>query len=94
MEKKEDRKAMRSPSAGRVYGKHSGFRKLKAYQVAELCYDVTCRFCKRYIPFTTKKLEMNLTNCCPCEHRGTAERLCETFETPSPEALAAGRSRV
>lgn len=51
MEKKEDKKAMRSPSAGRVYGKHSGFRKLKAYQVAELCYDFTCRFCRQYVPF-------------------------------------------
>ena len=47
MEKREDRKAMRSPSADRVYGKHSGFRKLKAYQVAELCYDFSCRFCRQ-----------------------------------------------
>ncbi len=51
MEDKPDKKAMNSESAGRVYGKHSGFRKLKAYQVAELCYDFTCRFCERYIPF-------------------------------------------
>ena len=48
---KQDKKTMRSTSAGRVYGKHSGFRKLKAYQVAELCYDFTCRFCDRYVPF-------------------------------------------
>ena len=33
-----------------VYGKHSGYRQLKAYQVAELLYDFTCRFCDRYIP--------------------------------------------
>jgi len=46
-----DQRAMRSDAAGRVYGKHSGFRKLKAYQVAELCYDFTCRFCNRYVPF-------------------------------------------
>lgn len=44
------RKALRSDAAGRVYGKHGGFRKLKAYQVAELVYDYTCRFCDRYIP--------------------------------------------
>ncbi len=43
-------KALSSPAAGRVYGKHSGYRKLKAYQVAELVYDFTCRFCARYIP--------------------------------------------
>jgi four helix bundle suffix protein len=43
-------RAMSSPAAERVYGKHSGYRKLKAYQVAELVYDFTCRFCDRYIP--------------------------------------------
>ena len=42
--------ALRSESAKRVYGAHGGFRKLKAYQVAELCYDYTCRFCERYVP--------------------------------------------
>lgn len=42
---------MSSAAAGRVYGRHSGYRKLKAYQVAELLYDFTCRFCDRYIPF-------------------------------------------
>lgn len=29
--------------------KHGGFRKLKSFQVAQLCYDVTVRFCTRYI---------------------------------------------
>jgi four helix bundle suffix protein len=43
-------KAMNSPAAERVYGKHGGYRNLKAYQVAELLYDFTCRFCDRYIP--------------------------------------------
>lgn len=43
-------KALNSPAAERVYGAHGGFRKLKAFQVAELCYDYTCRFCERYIP--------------------------------------------
>ena len=40
---------LNSESAKRIYGSHSGFRKLKAYQVAELCYDFTCRFCERYV---------------------------------------------
>ena len=44
------RGAMSSPAAERVYGQHSGYRKLKAYQVAELLYDFTCRFCDRYVP--------------------------------------------
>lgn len=46
-----DNRALNSDAAGRVFDQHSGFRNLKAYQVAELCYDFTCRFCKRYIPF-------------------------------------------
>ena len=47
----EGKKALNSDAAKRIYGAHSGFRNLKAYQVAELCYDFTCRFCKRYVPF-------------------------------------------
>src|SRR6476661_5897654 len=29
---------------------HGGYRKLKSFQVAQLAYDVTIRFCDRYIP--------------------------------------------
>ncbi len=29
--------------------KHGGCRKLKSFQVAELVYDVTFRFCDRFI---------------------------------------------
>ena len=43
-------KALSSEAAERVYGRHSGYRNLKAYQVAELLYDLTCRFCERYVP--------------------------------------------
>lgn len=32
-----------------VIPKHGGYRKLKSFQVAELVYDVTVRFCDRYI---------------------------------------------
>ena len=28
---------------------HGGYRKLKSFQVAQLAYDVTARFCDRYI---------------------------------------------
>jgi hypothetical protein len=28
---------------------HGGYRKLKSFQVAQLCYDVTVRFCDRYV---------------------------------------------
>jgi len=47
---KEKRHVLSSESSERVFGKYSGFRKLKAYQIAELCYDFTCRFCEVYIP--------------------------------------------
>lgn len=29
--------------------KHGGYRKLKSFQIAELVYDVTVRFCDRYV---------------------------------------------
>jgi len=32
-----------------LIGKHGGYRKLKSFQVAQLVYDVTVRFCARYI---------------------------------------------
>ena len=28
---------------------HGGYRNLKSFQLAELCYDVTVRFCRRYV---------------------------------------------
>lgn len=28
---------------------HGGYRKLKSFQIAQLCYDLTVRFCDRYI---------------------------------------------
>jgi four helix bundle suffix protein len=28
---------------------HAGYRKLKSFQMAELCFDVTVRFCERYV---------------------------------------------
>ena len=29
--------------------KHGGYRKLKSFQIAQLTYDITVRFCDRYI---------------------------------------------
>ena len=29
--------------------KHGGYRKLKSFQIAQLVYDVTVRFCERYV---------------------------------------------
>ena len=49
-EEKKTGKALSSGAAERVYGKHSGYRNLKAYQVAVMLYDYTCRFCARYVP--------------------------------------------
>ncbi|HET6400339.1 MAG TPA: four helix bundle protein [Candidatus Kapabacteria bacterium] len=32
-----------------IISKHGGYRKLKSFQVAQLAYDVTVRFCEKYI---------------------------------------------
>jgi four helix bundle suffix protein len=34
--------------------KHGGYRKLKSFQVAQLAYDVTVRFCDRYIEMRSR----------------------------------------
>ena len=33
---------------------HGGYRRLKSFQVAQLAYDVTVRFCNRYVPRTSR----------------------------------------
>lgn len=38
-----------SPEKEPLIPKHGGYRKLKSFQVAQLIYDVTTRFCDRYI---------------------------------------------
>jgi four helix bundle protein len=40
-------KTMREPE--KLIPKHGGYRRLKSFQVAQLVYDVTVRFCDRYI---------------------------------------------
>jgi four helix bundle suffix protein len=40
-------KAMREPE--KLIPKHGGYRQLKSFQVAQLVYDITVRFCDRYI---------------------------------------------
>ena len=35
--------------AERLIPAHGGYRRLKSFQVAQLAYDVTVRFCDRYI---------------------------------------------
>lgn len=32
-----------------LIGPHGGYRKLKSFQIAQLIYDVTVRFCERYV---------------------------------------------
>lgn len=38
-----------SPLDEPLIPKHGGYRKLKSFQIAQLVYDVTVRFCDRYI---------------------------------------------
>src|SRR6266702_2789318 len=37
------------PEPDKLIPLHGGYRKLKSFQVAQLAYDVTVRFCGRYI---------------------------------------------
>jgi four helix bundle protein len=36
-------------SSDELIPKHGGYKNLKSYQIAELCFEVTKRFCKQYI---------------------------------------------
>ncbi len=38
---------------------HGGFENLKSYQVAELIYDITVRFCDRYITLKSRTHDQN-----------------------------------
>ena len=40
---------MDSLSGEPLVPKHGGYRRLKSFQVAQLVYDVTVRFCERYV---------------------------------------------
>jgi four helix bundle suffix protein len=33
---------------------HGGYRNLKSFQMAELCFDVTARFCERYVDWRSR----------------------------------------
>jgi len=39
----------RPPHGDALIPPHGGYRKLKSFQMAELCFDVTVRFCERYV---------------------------------------------
>ena len=40
------------PDGDSLIPPHAGYRKLKSFQMAELCFDVTVRFCERYVEIT------------------------------------------
>ena len=40
---------MNEANSDSLIPKHGGYRKLKSFQIAQLVYDVTVRFCDRYI---------------------------------------------
>lgn len=37
------------PERESLIPKHGGYRRLKSFQIAQLIYDLTARFCDRYI---------------------------------------------
>ena len=42
------------PEPEKLIPPHGGYRKLKSFQVAQLSYDVTVRFCQRYIDYKSR----------------------------------------
>jgi len=48
--------------------KHGGYRRLKSFQLAQLCYDVTVRFCDRYI---TEAAVLTIKRCRPRAAEGS-----------------------
>src|ERR1700733_10878628 len=44
-----DRPPKEPPDGESLIPPHGGYRNLKSFQMAELCFDVTVRFCKRYV---------------------------------------------
>lgn len=43
------RPPQKPPDGDSLIPPHGGYRKLKSFQMAELCFDVTVRFCERYV---------------------------------------------
>ena len=49
MEKNTDRHGQAQTEEEGLIPKHGGYRKLKTFQLAEVIYDVTVRFCEKYV---------------------------------------------
>ena len=47
--------------AEKLIPKHGGYRKLKSFQLAQLIYDVTVRFCNQYVDRRSRTLDRQLT---------------------------------
>ena len=43
---------------------HGGYRKLKSFQVAQLAYDMTVRFCDRYIEKRSRTHDQMVQEAC------------------------------
>ena len=56
---------------------HGGYRKLKSFQVAQLAYDVTVRFCDRYVENAAARMTKW------CKRRG---RACRTLRRAARQA--------
>ena len=52
-----------SKSAEGLIPVHGGYRKLKSFQVAQLCFDVTVRFCDRYVDRRERTHDQNGASC-------------------------------
>jgi four helix bundle suffix protein len=49
MDRMDENRHRTAVSSESLIPAHGGYRKLKSFQIAQLCYDVTVRFCDRYV---------------------------------------------
>ena len=51
---RQPNRGKKDPARDELIPKHGGFRSLKSFQVAQLVYDLTVRFCDRYIDLRSR----------------------------------------
>ena len=73
--------------------RHGGYRKLKTYQLAELIYDVTVRFCDRYIDRRSRTHDQ-MVQAARSGKQNIAEGSCASGTSKSTELKLTGVARA
>ena len=72
--------------------KHGGYEKLRSFQVAQLAYDVTVRFCERYIDRFSRTRDQMVQ--AARSVRSSRSRSNKPRSTPSHEFTSAATRRT